>query len=128
MESTRQRDTPAEVALRSALHKLGLRFRVDHPPLSKSRRRADVVFTRARVAVYVDGCFWHGCPDHGTRPKQNAAWWHSKLEANQVRDSETNRELAEAGWLVLRFWEHEGADTAATQVREAVHARRSNCL
>lgn len=125
MKSTRRRDTPAELALRSGLHRLGLRFRVDHPPLPGSRRRADIVFSRARVAVFVDGCFWHGCPGHGTRPKQNAEWWANKLEQNRRRDADANRELTEAGWLVLRFWEHDDATAAVTRVSAAVIARVS---
>jgi DNA mismatch endonuclease (patch repair protein) len=120
MLATRRRDTPAEVGLRSALHRMGLRFRVDWPPLEGSRRRADVVFTRARVAVFVDGCFWHDCPDHGTRPKENADWWAAKLEQNRLRDADTTRALTEAGWVVLRFWEHEDPATAAELVRQAV--------
>jgi DNA mismatch endonuclease, patch repair protein len=124
MEATRRRDTPAEVALRSALHKQGLRFRVDVAPLPGGRRRADVVFRRARVAVFVDGCFWHGCPQHGTSPKQNAEWWRAKLAANRARDADTNRELAEAGWLVLRFWEHEDPNVAVVAIVESVTARR----
>ena len=124
MKATRRRDTPAEVALRSALHRLGLRFRVDAAPLPHGRRRADVVFRRARVAVFVDGCFWHGCPEHGTQPKQNGERWRAKLEQNRARDEETNGELLEAGWLVLRFWEHDDPATAARAVRDAVAARQ----
>ena len=116
MRNTRQRDTPAELALRSALHRRGLRFYVDRPMLQNLRRRADVVFPRARVAVYVDGCFWHSCPIHATSPKANADWWRNKLEANRRRDHDTDIRLREAGWTVLRVWEHEDPDDAADRV------------
>jgi DNA mismatch endonuclease (patch repair protein) len=99
---------------------MGLRFRVDSPPLEGNRRRADIVFRRERIAIFVDGCFWHSCPEHGTRPKQNAAWWADKLEQNRVRDADTTRDLTQAGWTVLRFWEHEDSATAAEVVRQAV--------
>jgi len=125
MVATRRRDTAIELELRSALHRMGLRFRVDFPPLEGSRRRADVAFPRARVAVFVDGCFWHSCPEHGTQPKENGAWWAEKLEQNRRRDADTTRALQEAGWTVLRFWEHEDPDTAADAVRQAVVSARS---
>jgi DNA mismatch endonuclease, patch repair protein len=128
MLATRRRDTPAEVELRSALHRMGLRFRVDWPPLKGSRRRADIVFTRARVAVFVDGCFWHGCPQHGTQPKENAEWWAEKLEQNRCRDADTTRALSEAGWTVLRFWEHEDSSTAAEVVGQAVVSALNQAL
>jgi DNA mismatch endonuclease (patch repair protein) len=120
MRSTRQRDTAAEVALRSALHRRGLRFFVDRPPLRGLRRRADVVFPRARVAVYVDGCFWHSCPIHATAPKANADWWREKLRANQDRDRDMDRRLRDGGWTVVRVWEHEDSEDAAQRVADAV--------
>ncbi len=120
MRSQKQRDTKPELALRSALHRLGLRFRVDLAPLPKMRRRADVVFTKARVAVYVDGCFWHGCPIHGTWPKSNVQWWREKIERNKERDTDTDRALHEAGWTVIRVWEHEEAGAAAERVATAL--------
>src|SRR5438105_437916 len=86
MQANRRRDTGPELALRRELHRRGLRFRVDHPPVSGLQCRADMVFTRARVAVFVDGCFWHGCPEHGTLPRANGEWWRAKLEANAARD------------------------------------------
>src|SRR5690348_16647880 len=95
-----QRDTGPEVQLRKAMHALGLRFRIDQPVVSSQRRRADVVFSRARVAVFVDGCFWHSCPVHASRPRSNAEWWQAKLEANVARDRDTDRRLADEGWLV----------------------------
>lgn len=125
MQNTPRRDTPGELALRRALHRQGLRYRVDFAPIAGLRRRADVVFPRHRVAVFWDGCFWHGCPEHGKWPKQNASWWREKLERNRRRDQETNDRLSEAGWLVLRFWEHEDPDTAASVVAQALSQRAS---
>jgi len=106
MQRQRRRDTTPELAVRRALHARGWRFRVDIPPLPGLRRRADIVFTRRRVAVYVDGCFWHSCPTHGTIPKSNQAWWVAKLRANVERDGDTERRLREAGWTTVRLWEH----------------------
>lgn len=107
MENQRRRDTDPELALRRALHAEGKRFRVDVKVLPGSRRRADIVFSRLRVAVFVDGCFWHGCPEHGTIPSSNRAWWIAKLKGNVDRDRDTDRQLQEAGWTVVRVWEHE---------------------
>ncbi len=118
MRNTKQRDTPAELVLRSALHRRGLRFYVDRAPIAGSRRRADVVFPRARVAIYVDGCFWHGCPIHATSPKANADWWRDKLERNRQRDRDTDRRLTDADWTVVRVWEHEDSDDAAARIAE----------
>lgn len=102
--------------LRRALHALGLRYRVDTAPVAGMRRRADVVFTRRKVAVMVDGCFWHRCPEHGTAPKSNAAWWDAKLSANVARDRQTDDLLTQAGWRVVRVWEHEATEEAAAKV------------
>lgn len=124
MRHTPQRDTPCELALRRELHRRGLRYRVDYRPLSGLRRTADIVFTRQKVAVFVDGCFWHGCSEHGTWPKANADWWRAKIETNRSRDRDTDRRLAEAGWLPLRIWEHEDPRVAAKRVEEAVAKRR----
>jgi DNA mismatch endonuclease (patch repair protein) len=121
MQSTRRRDTPGEVALRTRLHRQGFRYRIDYP-IPGTRRRADIVFVRARIVVFVDGCFWHGCPTHGTWPKTNSAWWRQKIEANRSRDRDTDRKLRIAGWKVLRFWEHfdpaAAADRVASTLRE----------
>jgi DNA mismatch endonuclease, patch repair protein len=122
MRSARQRDTKPEVELRSELHRRGLRFYVDRPPLPLARRRADIVFSRLRVAVYVDGCFWHGCPLHGTQPKANADWWRSKLERNRERDRDTDKRLHAAGWSVVRVWEHERPGNAAERVARTLAA------
>ena len=123
MSKLGRRDTLPELAIRSELHRRGLRFRVDRAPLPGLRSRADIVFGPARVAVYVDGCFWHSCPEHGTRPKANAEWWEQKLKRNQERDAETGRALREQGWEVVRVWEHENPVEAADRVEEEVRAR-----
>jgi DNA mismatch endonuclease (patch repair protein) len=123
MERQARRDTKPEVALRRAVWRLGLRYRVDLAPVP-GRRRADLVFTRARVAVYVDGCFWHRCPDHGTMPRANGAWWLAKLDANVARDRDTDSRLREQGWTAVRIWEHEDAGSAAARVASVVRAAR----
>jgi len=127
MAGTRGRDTVPERALRSAVHRLGLRFRVGIRPVPSVRRTADLVFTRQRLAVFVDGCFWHGCPDHATRPLANRAFWSAKLEQNRKRDHETEELLRDAGWTVLRVWEHEPADSAALRIRDALASRAGGC-
>lgn len=116
----RRRDTAPEVRLRSALHRRGLRFRVDHAIPGLARRRVDIVFSGAQVAVFVDGCFWHGCPEHGVQPKANAAWWQEKIAGNRRRDAETNAALSRLGWTVIRVWEHESPTVAAARVHDAV--------
>lgn len=104
---TRGRDTKPELLVRRELHSLGHRYRVNYAPVSGLRRTADVVFTRQRVAVFIDGCFWHGCPDHYVEPKTRTEFWATKIAGNVARDAETTRLLEEAGWTALRFWEHE---------------------
>jgi len=116
MRQVRQRDTTAELRLRSELHRRGLRFFVDRAPVPGWRRRADIVFPTARVAVYVDGCFWHGCPEHATWPKANERWWREKIESNRRRDRDTDDNLVRVGWKGVRIWEHEGPDDAAEKV------------
>jgi len=123
MVRQRRRDTGPEMAIRRLLHARGLRYRVD-AKLPGMRRRADLIFSSARVAVFIDGCFWHGCPDHGTRPKANAAWWTEKIETNVKRDRDTDRCLAADGWIVVRVWEHEVPEAAAARVAEVVSNRR----
>lgn len=124
MQQQRRRDTVPEIALRQALHAAGLRYRVERPVLPGMRRRADVVFGPAKVAVFVDGCFWHMCPEHVTFPKANAEWWREKLERNRARDQDTDQLLHEQGWLPVRVWEHEDMAEAAVRVAEIVHQRR----
>lgn len=124
MKSQRRRDTKPEAALRSELWRRGLRYRVDFKVVGR-RRRVDIASTRAKVAVFVDGCFWHRCPEHGSLPKANRAWWTEKLEANERRDRDTDTELVAAGWLVIRIWEHEDPIEAADRVEAAVRTRGS---
>jgi DNA mismatch endonuclease (patch repair protein) len=123
MQAMGRRDTSPEFAVRRELHRRGLRYRVDHPlPDAGPRRRADVVFPRARLAIYVDGCFWHGCPDHGSQPRTNSDYWAPKLAANRDRDRDTDTHLQQAGWTVLRVWEHESATAAADRIEAALRA------
>lgn len=128
MQAQRVRDTAPELALRREIHRRGLRYFVHRRPLPTLRRYADIVFPRARVAVFVDGCFWHGCPDHGTLPRSNDRWWREKLETNRVRDADTDARLRAAGWDVVRVWEHESADTAANRVAETVRRRQPTLM
>lgn len=123
MQSNKGRDTRPELALRRAVHALGLRYRVSTRPLPQIRRTADLVFTRAKVAVFMDGCFWHGCPEHHTKSATNADYWADKLKRNRDRDAETDRLLCEAGWTVIRVWEHENPEEAARGVAAAVRDR-----
>jgi DNA mismatch endonuclease (patch repair protein) len=116
------RDTGPEMALRRRLHALGLRYRVHRRPIPAVRRTADIVFTRHRIAIFVDGCFWHGCPEHGTSPKTNSDWWRTKLTRNAERDADTDRQLQAAGWTPIRIWEHEDSEAAADRIRAALAA------
>jgi DNA mismatch endonuclease, patch repair protein len=120
MARVRRRDTAPELELRSELHRRGLRYRVDRRPLKGVPSRADLVFGPAKVAVYVDGCFWHSCPEHGTMPRSNEAFWQDKLTRNQERDAKVNDLLTAAGWTVVRIWEHEEIESAADRVESAV--------
>jgi len=121
----RQKDTDIEIALRRKLFQRGLRYRVDFEVLKKPRRVADVAFPVLKIAVFVDGCFWHGCPEHATWPKQNAGFWRQKIEANSLRDNDTKARLHDIGWSVLRFWGHESPIKAAQKVARLVNAARS---
>jgi DNA mismatch endonuclease (patch repair protein) len=128
MQATRRRDTAPELALRRELYHRGLRYRVDLALPELPRRRMDIVFTRARLVVLVDGCFWHGCPEHGTTARANAAFWAAKITANKARDVDTDRRLEMAGWTVLRVWEHEPAEAAADRIVETFQRLRSRPL
>ena len=120
MSTLKRKDNEAELAVRRRLHASGYRFRVHYPVPGLRRRTMDIAFTRAKVAVFVDGCFWHGCPDHGTKPTANAEWWSSKLSAHPDRDPDTQAHLERNGWRVVRVWEHETPERAAEWVREAL--------
>lgn len=124
MRQNRRRDSRPEVQLRSGLHRRGLRFRVDLPIRCGNGRpvRPDIVFPRAHVVVFVDGCFWHGCPIHGKPPKSNARYWDAKIALNQDRDTRQSAALNANGWTVLRIWEHEPVEQAISAVEDAVVA------
>jgi DNA mismatch endonuclease (patch repair protein) len=128
MSRQRTHDTGPEKAIRSELHARGLRFNVHARPLPAVRRQADILFPRARVAVFVDGCFWHGCPDHHTYPKRNASFWEEKILMNRTRDAETDTLLHAAGWTSVRAWEHEPASAAADRIEAAVRLGRQRDL
>ena len=124
MRANRRSDTTPEKRLRSALHSRGLRFRCGlRLDLDDLRVRPDIVFTRRRVAVFIDGCYWHGCPDHGTLPASNRDYWIAKFAGNRARDRRADVALAAAGWLVIRVWEHEDAELAADSIVKAISAR-----
>jgi DNA mismatch endonuclease (patch repair protein) len=125
MRGNRSRDTAPELAVRRLVHAAGLRYRVDARPEPLLRRRADLVFSRPRVAVFVDGCFWHGCPEHYVAPATNPGYWWAKVSANAARDADTTVALEDAGWRVLRFWTHVPAAEAANSVVQAVRQRRA---
>jgi DNA mismatch endonuclease (patch repair protein) len=123
MQRTPRSDTTPELSVRSSLHQRGFRFRVHQKPLPDLRRWADIVFTRARVAVFVDGCFWHGCPDHKLRVTANAEYWATKIARNKARDLETSRRLMEAGWAVVRIWEHDDPIHATERIADVLTSR-----
>ncbi|MCT1448684.1 very short patch repair endonuclease [Brevibacterium casei] len=125
MQANRRRDTKPELALRSALHKAGFRYRCDFRiDLPEGRVRPDIVFTRRRVAVFVDGCFWHCCPEHGSCPSVNRTYWSAKLARNVERDALNTRLLRQAGWTALRIWEHVHVEAAFELVAAAVEPER----
>jgi DNA mismatch endonuclease, patch repair protein len=124
MSRIRGKNTRPEMRLRLALWAVGLRYRIH----ARLPGRPDVVFPSARVAVFVDGCFWHGCPDHGVKPKTNAQFWEEKIASNAARDRRNNAALQEAGWSIVRIWEHElrGDLTGVVRrIRKLVVSRRS---
>lgn len=123
MSRVRNRHTAPELAIRRELHRRGLRYRVNMSLPQIGRTRPDIVFTGPRIAVYVDGCFWHQCPEHRSFPKTNERWWRQKLDTNVRRDRVTDAMLAEAGWTVIRIWEHEDPITAADRVETIVRNR-----
>lgn len=120
MQAIRSRDTTPERLVRSLVHAQGLRYRVAARPLPDLRRTADLVFRPAKVAVFIDGCYWHGCPDHYVAPRTNVGYWSDKVARNVARDRDTNERLQAAGWTVLRFWEHEAAEDCALKIAGTV--------
>lgn len=124
MAAIRRTDTVPEKTLRSALHATGLRFRKDYRlDLGGVKTRPDIVFTRAKVAVFVDGCYWHSCPQHGVRPRTNVEFWRSKLARNVERDREQDQALSNAGWTVVRVWEHVPVQDAVDLVHRSLTDR-----
>lgn len=123
MRANRGRDTGPELALRRAVHARGLRYFVNRRPIEEIRRTADMVFPTAKVAVFLDGCFWHGCPTHHTVAATNADFWAGKIRRTLERDEETNTWLIDAGWIVVRCWEHDAPDVSAVRVENAVRSR-----
>lgn len=117
MQSNRPRDTSFEVVVRSALHQAGYRFRKHARPVPDLRCEPDIVFTSRRVAVFLDGCYWHSCPEHATFPKTNESWWRAKLARNVERDRENDQELRRHGWKVVRIWEHESVGDAVKRIQ-----------
>ncbi len=124
MKAAKPRDTVPEKALRSALFKKGVRYKIDARPVKELNRRADIVFRSAKVAIFVDGCFWHGCPIHGTQAKANAEFWKNKIKQNQIRDEDTNKQLKKAGWRVIRVWEHKNPEKASQKIYNIIMKRR----
>ena len=117
MLANRRNDTGTEMRVRRLLHAAGLRYRIDYAPDRRNlRRRADIVFTRRRIAVFIDGCYWHGCPEHFVPPKANARYWAGKIAGNIARDRDTDERLRSLGWVVLRFWEHEEPSLVAERI------------
>lgn len=123
MVEQKRRNTRCELGVRLALHNAGFRYRLDCRPHLDFRRRADIVFRQAKVAVFVDGCFWHGCPLHWKMPKRNASWWKNKIARNVARDADTTAFLEHQGWRVLRIWEHDDFLEAASRIGKAVQHR-----
>ncbi len=124
MRANKGRDTRPELAVRSAVHAQGMRYRVGISPVPGIRRTADLVFPKAKVAVFVDGCFWHGCPEHHRPAKRNSEFWRAKIEGNTARDADTDNRLKQAGWQVIRIWEHEDASLAAASITATVRRSR----
>jgi DNA mismatch endonuclease (patch repair protein) len=116
MQGNKARDTKPELDVRTLLHARGLRYRVNFRPLPDLRRTSDIVFTKQKVAVLIDGCFWHGCPEHYTRPTKNREFWDAKVNRNRERDAHTDCVLRAGGWTVLRFWAHEPASEVAATI------------
>lgn len=125
MQAIRSRDTKPEQLIRRLVHAQGLRYRVSARPLPKVRRTADMVFRPVQVAVFIDGCYWHGCPEHYVAPRTNSGYWSDKVARNMARDRDTDEQLRAAGWLVLRFWEHEPSKECAERIATEVRTRRA---
>ncbi|MEV8345517.1 very short patch repair endonuclease [Streptomyces niveus] len=128
MQAIRSRDTKPERLIRRLVHAQGLRYRVAAKPIPDLRRTADLVFRPVKVAVFIDGCYWHGCPDHYVAPRTNSGYWSGKVAGNISRDRDTDQQLSEAGWTVLRFWEHESPGDCALKITTTVRRLRAEEL
>ena len=126
MKAVKSKNTAPEKAVRSALHRMGLSFRVDERPIKDLNRKADILFRSVMVAVFIDGCFWHGCPIHGTKSKTNAEFWEQKIKRNKERDRDTDKRLKAEGWKVIRIWEHEDSEQAAQKIYKIIVNYRKN--
>lgn len=124
MQANVGRETAVEHLVRSYLHRAGLRFRKDVRPLPDLRCKADIVFRKAKVCVFIDGCFWHGCPNHFRTPASNTAWWDEKINANRDRDKRNNELLKRAGWMVVRLWEHELSEEMLARLAAVIRPRK----
>lgn len=124
MQAQKAKDTKPEVALRRELHRRGIRFRKSGPLPGMPRRSADIMWSGRKVAVFIDGCYWHGCPEHFHTPKTNTEWWLAKIRRNQNRDASTTAALEERGWKVLRLWEHVPTTEAADLVEKVLASTR----
>lgn len=125
MKAAKPTDTAPELAIRSVLTQKGLSFQIDEKPIDNLNRKADIIFRPVKVAVFVDGCFWHGCPIHGTKAKANAEFWASKIKQNQERDLDTTRRLEASGWKVIRVWEHENPEEVSQKIYDIVIKRKN---
>lgn len=126
MAKVRQKGTDAELAVRRELFRAGARYRVDYVVVRNPRRVADIAFPGLKIAVFIDGCFWHGCPEHASWPKRNAEFWRQKIEANRARDADTDARLIAQGWKVIRVWEHEAPAVAAKRIERILSETRAS--
>ena len=124
MQAAKTKNTAPEIALRSLIYHQGFHYRIDARPLKEFNRRADIVFRSAKVAIFVDGCFWHGCPIHATQAKSNAEFWSFKIKQNRERDVDTTKHLEKAGWKVIRVWEHENPVKASEKICGIIKKRQ----
>lgn len=121
-----EKNTGPEIAVRKALFKEGFRYRLHYPVPGERRRTIDIAFPKVKIAIFIDGCFWHGCSKHRKIPKSNYEWWKTKIEGNRVRDKDTDRKLRSDGWTVLRYWEHVPVNVVISKIEEAILMRRSS--
>jgi DNA mismatch endonuclease (patch repair protein) len=124
MQAMRQRDTDCEVLIRRALLARGLRYRVNCRVSKMNKAQPDIVFSTAKVAIFIDGCYWHACSLHGTAPKNNAKWWADKFQANRTRDARADSMLRSEGWKVIRVWEHEDPSDVVHRIVAAIARQR----